>query len=238
MNIDAISLQYVQTVIKTAQLADMDNVIIEPDCVRAINLARNAVIIHTENVPSMPFGSIGLTRLHQYESRVNLITSLGDVAVEATTDTSPSNGQQFVRSLTFKNRKAKVEYRCANPTTMKLPRNIPDEFCFPVRITPEMIRILKQCKDAMKASTFFLTGDQTNGINLIVQNENGDTFTYQVSDLFDSLNDETSFKFMYETKLAVGLLEASPNASCVISKRGVWRLPINGLTTYIIPLKG
>ena len=72
MKLDANTISYINDVVKTAQLIGCEDIMIEPNRVRGIDEARTVCILQTDNVPDMPFGSIGLNRLSVFQSRYDI----------------------------------------------------------------------------------------------------------------------------------------------------------------------
>ena len=86
MKLDAQSLTYIKNVVETAQMVGIDNVIIEPGKVRAINDEKSVVLFQEENVPDMPFNSVGLNRIGVFLSRLEVARTQDSFAVDVKTD--------------------------------------------------------------------------------------------------------------------------------------------------------
>src|SRR5271163_1919810 len=105
MNIDAITISYLQSVVKTAKLVGIDSVIIEPNVVRGFDEA-GVVILQTKDVPDMPFGSIGMNRLDIFASRYDLLKTQDKFSVDVELD----DDQKCVKSIIMKAKGTKIDY--------------------------------------------------------------------------------------------------------------------------------
>ena len=79
-------ISFIETVVRTGQSVNIDNVIIEPDMVRAIDDARTVVLYQNTNVPEMPFGSIGLNRIGVFLSRLEIAKSQDNFTLDVIVD--------------------------------------------------------------------------------------------------------------------------------------------------------
>ena len=107
MKLDANTISYINDVVRTAQLIGCEDVMIEPGRVRGMDEAQTVVMLQTENVPDMPFGSIGLNRLSVFQSRYDIARVQDGFYIDADSDTAKVKleddslvEQEFARSLT------------------------------------------------------------------------------------------------------------------------------------------
>ena len=82
MNLDKQSLAYITNVVNTARMVDIDDVIIEPGKVRAIDENKTVVLFQDTDVPEMPFNSIGLNRINVFLSRLGIAKTQEDFKVK------------------------------------------------------------------------------------------------------------------------------------------------------------
>ena len=82
MKIDSDSLTFIQNVVETAQLVGIDNVIIEPGKVRAINDLKSVVLFQEAGVPDMLFNSVGLNRIGVFLNRLDVARTQDNFTVD------------------------------------------------------------------------------------------------------------------------------------------------------------
>ena len=173
MVIDPVSLTYIQNALVTANLVNIDSIIIEPNCVRATTEERDIVLLQLTDVPPMPFGSIGINRIDVFTSRIELAKSAGSFSVDATIeDKNPD--QPFVRSLNMIGKGINIEYRCANPATIKAYKTVNDEVVYRVNITSELVSMMHKGQTAMKSDEVAFVCNKT-GVTMEISDINSDT---------------------------------------------------------------
>lgn len=115
MKLDPETVAYTLNVVKTARLVGIDNIIIEPNLVRAMDDSNSVVLFQDEDVPDMPFGSIGLTRIDTFMARYDIAKTQEKFSIEA----AVQEGEDFARSLVMKGKGIKIDYRCGNQPRSK-----------------------------------------------------------------------------------------------------------------------
>ncbi|KKM05981.1 hypothetical protein LCGC14_1748570, partial [marine sediment metagenome] len=155
MKLDLESLAYIRNVVETGQMVGIDNIIIEPDRVRAINDDKSVVLFQDENVPDMPFTSVGLNRIGVFLSRLEVARTQDNFAVDVKTD----DNNEFARGFTMTGKGFKVDYRCANPKTIAAPKKINDEMMYQITLTPQAVYMLQKGQSAMGSDVVSLISD-------------------------------------------------------------------------------
>lgn len=235
MKIEIADLNYIQNVIKTADLVKIGNIAVEAGRIRGMDEARTAFILHTANVPDFAFGSIGLNRMAEFVARFNLARNATNFTMDATVETSGDS--PFVRAIQMKGKGLKVDYRCANPLTIQAPKKLNDPFAYSFDIAPEVVTYLQQGQSAYRAEnvTFIGTSD---GVSMQLSDINNDKMEYVFADfcsilLEDDAPVEVKFTYNYPIKALLPLVKASPTAKMFINTKGVLRLNVNGLDVHI-----
>lgn len=230
MKLDANLLQFILKVIQTAQAADIDSVIIEPGRVRGTTDSR-AVVLHTmDNVPDMPFGSIGLSRLSSFTSRLDLAKAGADYTIDIlATDSDP----MWAKSFVFKNKKLQISHRCANPKTITAPKTISDPEKITIPLTSDNTQMFQQGSNAMKANEVFINGCH-DGVYMEFVDNTGDKLTYLItSDVPPGV--PIIFTHKYSVKTLIKLLKYCQSSTITITRLGLIKLNTSGLTLYIVP---
>lgn len=239
IKVDSNILSYIQNVVQTADLVKIDSIIIEPNKVRAVDEDKTVVILQDKNVPDMPFGSIGLNRTDVFTSRLELAKSASGFEVEALIDEMENKDtkqkERFARSLIFKGKGVKVDYRCANPSLIKAPKVLNDHLKFKTNMTPETVLMIQKGYSAMKSDELTLSNSK-DGVILEMSDINGDSFTYKISNKIETLEGESSdFSYKYPIKTLLPLFKTIPENDFYISSRGMLKVEINKLNIYVIP---
>jgi len=232
MKLDTDSIVYIQNVVRTAQMIDIDNVIIEPGLVRAIDDNKTVVLFQDKDVPDMSFGSIGLNRIGVFMSRLDIAKTQEDFNIDATID----DGSQFTRSLTMKAKGLKVDYRCANPTTIQAPKQVNDVMKYKVQLNAEAVVLLQKGQSAMAAENVTIVSGK-DGVKFELVDINDDVFSHIVTTDVECLTDDTNtiFAYRYPVKTLLPLFKYNPEGFFTIGQKGILSISVNGLTIFVLP---
>lgn len=235
MKLDQRSLDYITAVIKTADLVKINNIIIEPGKIRAIDDERTVAIFHEENVPDMPFGSIGINRLDVFGNRIELAKNAENFAVDVEVKDEGTDNP-WAKTLTFKGKGIKIEYRCANPKTIQAPKTFADREAFSIQMNSDAIALIQKGMAAMKADTISIFGTE-DGTYFEMADVNGDALTYRFGDVAGDLveGEATNFSHKYTVKTILPVLKLVNNGEVIITSRGLLKIKPNGLTVYALP---
>jgi hypothetical protein len=231
MKLSTEEIVYIQKVVKIAQTVDIDNIIIEPDSVRAIDDAKTVVLFQNEDVPEMNFGSIGLNRIAVFVSRLDIAKTQPDFTIDA----ENIEGSEYARSLTMKAKGIKIDYRCANPATIQAPKQVNDTLKNRVQLTAEAVMMLQKGQSAMSAETVTIISNK-NGVSFEIVDINNDTFSYKFADEVEPLtdDDDTNFAHRYPIKILVSLFKQNYETFS-IGQKGILNISIQGLNLFVLP---
>lgn len=232
MKLDAITISYLQTVVKTAKLVNIDSLIIEPNLVRAIADDNSVVILQNKDVPDMPFGSIGMNRLDVFASRYELLKMQEKFSVEADID----DDAKCVRSITMKAKGTKIDYRCAKPAAIKAPRQINDVLKHRVKISADSVVLLQKAVAAMSGPEH-ITLISNSGVSLELSDINNDVFKHSFMEEVETLTPDATGKFAhrYFVKTLLPLLKQNLEIHFDVGAKGILAFYVNGLTVYVLP---
>ena len=238
MKLDPDTLAYILNVVKTAKLVGIDNIIIEPDAVRAMDDGRAVVLYQSENVPDMPFGSIGLTRIDVLTARYDIAKTTPNFTVE--TETKVDGNTTFATSLIMKGKGTKIDYRCANPTKINAPKQINDTLRFRVQLNADAVSLLQKGTAAMGAENVAIISDQ--GVSFELVDVNNDVFKHTFADNVELIPDtdgnvasSSKFAHRYPVKILLALFRNNPNGTFSIGQKGILSFSVNGLTVFVLP---
>jgi len=232
MKLSSDLIEYIETVIKTGNTVGIDNIIIEPDAVRAINEERTVVIYQSENVPAMPFGSVGLNRIDELLSRLSVAKSRENFTLNVLV----GDDSEFARSIVLKADDTRIDYRCANPETINAPKQINDKLMHSVQLSSDVVDMLGKAQGAIRSDhvefsmvdadvTFSLTDINNDSINY--------NFPSQVTVMNDDASD--SFTHKYPVKIITSLFKQNPTGHFAIGEKGILRIVVNGLDIFVLP---
>ena len=227
------TIKYIQHVVDVATLVGIDEVIIEPNHIRAVDENRTVVINHTENVPTFEFGSIGLNRLSTFKSRLSIAASQKDFEVITKTRDDDS-----VMSLTFKGKGTKIDYLCGRPSTIKAPRAINETFISEFTLNSDALSMMLKGQSAMGGADVVSFSYEDGIIRLeIVDPINKDVFNYVMEGTELTMLDESvsSFTQKYPIKTLLAMGKEENNMRVQIGRKGLLKALVNKITLYVIP---
>lgn len=230
MKVSPASVAYILNVVKTARLVGIDNIIIEKDLVRAMDDANSVVLFQGKDVPDMEFGSIGLTRINDLMARYEIAQSQDNFTVEA----NVSDDVDFAKSLLFKGKGVKVDYRCANPEAIKAPRQINDEMKYSVQLNSEAVTLLQKGQAAMNTDDVSIISN--DGVSFELSDVNNDVFKHTFAQEATALvGNSTKFAYHYPAKILLAIFKTNTDGIFKVGAKGILSFAMNGLTIYVLP---
>lgn len=234
-------ITFIQTVIETAKIAEIDSVIIEPGAVRAADVDKTTLIFQ-QNTPTFQFNTLGINRLDLFRARFNIIKNLDNFSVQATTSTSKIDQKEvtFVRSLIMTGAGTKIDFRCANPATIAAPKSLLDPNKYQLSMNAIGVQRISQAISAMQCDSITLKAD-SGKLLLIAADVNNDQFQYKFENPISLTGSEQisagdDFEFKYPAKKIATLFKANPVCNFLITSRGMIKISVNNLTTVTFPL--
>lgn len=248
MKLTTEELDFIQSVITTANLLDITSIIIEPGKVRAMDEDQTTFLFQDKGIPAMQFGSIGLNRLAAFSTRLDLtrvqdgfsttVITTGEDATVGFDKYDPqavgSTPPMWVRSVTMSGKGVTVDYRCASPQTIKAPKNRAGINVFSIGIMPDVITMLQKGKSAMKSTEVKIVGNK-KGAKLEISDINGDTLSYHFNDVIISHSgEEPNFTYTYLIDSLVPVFKTNPTGMFSLTARGSLSFTVNGLDVYFM----
>ncbi len=223
-------INFIEKVGKTGQIVNIDNLIIEPGSVRAIDDDRTVVVYQNTNVPEMPFGSIGLTRVGVFLSRLEIVKTRENYSLDVVT----REGEDYALSISMRGVGTKIDYRCADPRTIQAPKQINDDMLYRVQINAEAVSLLQKGLGAMGSdSVSLVSGD---GVAFELTDINGDVLKHIFAPEMENLEDVSGdFSYTYPVKTLLALFKQNPTGYFEIGGKGVLKISINDIDIYVLP---
>lgn len=248
MKLTTKEIEFIQGVISTAKLVDIESVIIEPGKIRGIDENHTVVMFQDNGVMDMSFGSIGLNRLDTFNSRLVLVKDQPKFEVEAITvgedvnigfDVYDSNIHKkppmWIRSINMKANKTKIEFRGASPQTIRAPKERSGVARYKIDINPELVNMIQKGQSAMKTKDVTFKGNE-NGVLMIISDDNGDNLEYKFTDFIHSLDGSNvpSFSYTYPTNLVLSIFKTNPAGFFSLTARGSLIFEVNNIDIFVL----
>lgn len=226
-------ISIVKMIVETAQSVGIDNVIIEPDCIRAIDDAKTVVLFQNEDVPQISVGSIGMNRIGIFMQRYNTISNQPNPTFTSIID--EKNG--YVRSIVMKSDNLEMVYRCANPDTIQAPRKINDTPFYRILIPSSSGSLLKQLPGAMNSEIVEITSKK-KGVIFKLIDINNDHCIYDLPEKAVNIEDEDAsalFSYKYPVKNILSVIDSNADTMFEIGEKGIITASVNRLNVLILP---
>jgi len=232
MKLDTETITYMQNVVNTAKMVGIDSIIIEPGLIRAIDNDRCVVLHQTENVEDLPFGSVGLNRINIFTSRLDIAKTQEKFTVDVI-----EGADDFARSITMKGKGVKIDYRCANPSSIRAPKLIHDTMKFRVELNGDAVLLLQKGAAAMENPETVAIISNKDGVSFELVDVNNDVFSHTFTEKVQSLNgsNTSTFAHRYPVKVLLTLFKNDPEGVFDVGEKGVLHISVNGLGIYVLP---
>jgi len=227
-------IAFIENVVKTGQSVNIENVIIDAEngAVRGIDEERSVVLFQDADVPEFPVSSIGLNRVGVFLSRLEIVKEREGFNVDAEIVNIDDN--EYVKALHMKSADTKVGYRCANPESIKAPKQINDEIIYRVQLNAEAVGVLQKGYGAMGTETVSVIGG--DGVAFELEDINEDIMRHVFAPQSIQLGEATgSFTHKYPVKTLLALFKQNPDGEFEVGAKGILRIAVNGLNIYVLP---
>ena len=232
MKLDNDTIKFINRVVTTAQLVNIDDIIIETDCIRAIDEHKSVIILQKQDIPELPFSAIGLNRVATFQGRYDIAKTQDKFAIDAVLD----DNDEFVRSLVMKGKGVKIDYRCANPTTINAPSALKDIAHHQVHLNADAVLLFQKGLGAMGSEHVTIISNE-DGVSFEFADNNADVFSHQFADSAKALSEDADdmFAFKYSAKTLSALFKHDPVGTFAIGKSGTLSMNINDLNITVLP---
>lgn len=232
---------YIQNVIETAKLLNIESVVIDEDSIRGQN-EDGMFILQKDNLPDdFPFSAIAFGNVQSLHSRMNLFSDYDMTYVPKT----QKNGYEYPFKVKFKSNTSKtsVDYTCVAPLTVRSPKRAVDPFAFTFTMDDDSVDILTRSNSVMRANTVLLSS-KDNKVLFQICDENSNILEHRITKKLIMVDEEEygdSFVFSYKLKNILPILKylakQEENFEINISYRGFLQLNVNDLEVFILAEK-
>jgi len=215
--------------VRTLASAKMDKAVIDDLGARAIDES-GTVALMGEKIPEFP-GSLGLTRVSQLKSRLDLVDGKPEFVIEYSL-----NEEDFIKSLTFKAVGIKADYRTGNPNDIRAPKRVLDKLLTSFHLSTFLVSQLQSAIGAFgpaKNIQFSLIDGKILGL---VEDENGDEFATDLG----TTEYEGKITSSYDAVNVGNLLKLCVDDNSVsvgIGEKGILTIKKGEFTFYVMPSK-
>jgi hypothetical protein len=232
MKIEPQLINYIKSVVKTASSVGIDGIIIEQSVVRAMDEEKTVVLCQTDNIPKLPFGSLGVNRITVFTDRLALVENREGFEVVPV----KSDRDDQVISLNMKASGIKVDYRCANIATISAPKQVNDTPKYRVPLNAEAVALLARGQTAMGAETVTILSNSA-GVAFELVDTNGDVFSNVFTTSAEPVGDaiDTHFVSRYPVKILLSLFKQNPDGCFYVGQKGTLKITVNEFDIYVLP---
>lgn len=231
-------VDYIQNVIETASLLNVESVVIDDHSVRGMN-EDGMFILQRDNLPDdLPFDGIGFGSIAALKSRMTLFEDY-----EAQYELKKQqNGYSWPYLLKFKSNTSKtsVEYRCAAPLTVKAPKNTKDPVAFSFYMDEDSVNMLVKSNVVMRTETVLLSSKK-NKVTFKLCDENSNVLEHRITKDLNIIDEDDfgdSFMFEYKARNILPILKYLAKQyeefEINITTRGLLQVNVNDLMIYIL----
>lgn len=239
INCSVKSANFIQNAVETADLVGVDSMLFRPGLVSGIGgkTGMSVVMLH-EHQEELDFDVLGVQMPKDLKSRFGLI-KIQENAIELDTiddriDDDPTQ-RTVITGMTLKNGRMKITYAAGSPKAIRAPRRISFNETNAFVLSPTLVHgslMNGQRALTVDADTTVALSAYKGDLKISIQDKNNDTYEDAVGELDESV----AFSHRYYLSYFSSLIKAhQPDATVSISKEGILRFTINGLSIYQFP---
>lgn len=178
MKLTSDSIDSLRKLIAATAIVDVDAVIIEDGKIRGLSEDKYVVMYSEKNVPDFGFAKVGLSRLKVLANRLSLVQDSTGLVVESKIGRTDDEAG----SLDISWPKAKVGYRCADPSTIRCPKKFVDVAHWSVDIDSKNIPLIINALKAMGSKKVNINTRTGSEVFFELTDTNQDAFTLKIAD--------------------------------------------------------
>lgn len=243
ISLDEASRNIIVFAAKYCNLVKIESVFITKEVITAKQDETAVYLVEPGDYDFLEFDTLYIDRISSLAPRLKLFESTKQDFEISAVIKDASNGEKWVQQLILKNNKTSVRFNCGNPARLnrdKMPRVINESLYYRFEMTKDSLETLSRGLSAMGASTMKIFTE--NGSVLCdVKDVEGDTLCHKIAEDFTALdtNSEDDFEYEYSFKTMIPLfkeaMKSNPSFDIEITRRGIMKLEVNGLSLYVIP---
>lgn len=216
--------------LRAAMTIKCDDVLFDQDGIFARAIETNILMIQPLD-NEFEFTALGIGRISDLYSRLKLV-----IDDETLTGTFEEFREGRVGKLVFKTKKTKVEFKCKDPTLVKVRKTLKDPIVLSFNLNADAIRFMTAGTAAMKNTSVTFHLDDGKMFMRLLDSE-GDVLDHVITNDVTLAEDaDETQSFSYDIPKLAPLLNAhKENTKVNISQRGIMNLSSDGFSIYLIP---
>ena len=227
---------------KYCNLVKIESVFITKDVITAKQDATAVYLVEPGDYSFLDFDTLYIDRISSLAPRLKLFEKSKDFKISAVIKDA-TNGEKWVQQIILENSKTTLKFNCGNPARLnrnRLPRVINESLHYRVELTKDSLDTLSRGLSAMGASIMRLF-TRDGEVYCDVKDIEGDKLCHKIASSFISLDEESEedFEYEYTFKTMIPLfkeaMKENPAFDIEITKRGILKLEVSGLSLYVIP---
>lgn len=226
-------------IVSAADMIGINGIIIDKESIRGQSEDNSIIVVEKDYLPTMDFDAIGISRVKVLQSRLALISKNNDkpFSIEAKIKEKDS-GERTVLSLSIKDNKTTVEFKCMDPAYIKAPKNLKSPIQYSFNITADSVDFMSRSNSAMSHKNIaFECRDNT--VTFKLTDVEGDALTHVVATDVTIIDENDSKEFFFKfNKNIISLLKlALKEADTVkinLTKRGILNIKISNINVYLV----
>lgn len=235
------SKSIIEFAVKYCNLVKIQSVFLTKTVITAKQDETAVYLVEPGDYDFLEFDTLYIDRIGSLAPRFKMFES-GDAKLYAVIKDSPE-GEKWVQQLIMRNNKTDIRFNCGNPARLnrnRLPKSIKESLYYRIQMTKENLDTLSRGLSAMGASTLKLYSDEGAAM-CEVKDIEGDLLVHRIADDFLLLDGSSpeDFSHEYSFKTMIPLfkdaLKDKPSFDIEITRRGIMKLEVNGLSLYVIP---
>lgn len=228
---------------KYCNLVKIDSVFISKEVITAKQDEAAVYLVEPGDYDFLEFDVLFIARIASLAPRIKLFErKKSEFEIQANIKET-SDGEKWVQQLILKDDVTSIHFNCGNPAKLnrnKLPKVINDPLYYRFEITKATLDTLSQGLSAMGATKMQLFTKDEN-VFCDVKDVEGDTLCHKIAESFDGIHSDSEDDFEYEYSFKTMLplfkeaMKENPSFDIELTKRGIMKLEVSGLSLYVIP---
>lgn len=233
------NIKQLDELVSTALTVGIDSLVISENIIRGQSEEKTAFLIETENVLPTPH-TIAIRTPKTLLERLSFFK----IREESEIIFNKHSNKEFIKSITIKNQNSKIDYTCASPEFLQIPREIVYELGWEITIENTIVSdIVSGCNTIKTENIGFLIDNHR--LILQITDVNDDKFEIVISEDCKWINDDDQIDTLliyYKKEHILNLFKKlcnNDNESFVITigkqrKKNILSTKLNGYTLYML----
>lgn len=238
MKLSKETVKRIMDVVTTASSIGVEQLVMDEDSIRGHSEDSKTILLDKNVFTYEHFDAIGISRVKTLTSRFNMMMGISDDISIKVENREKDNGHRNASVLTIRTKGTSVEFRCADPSYIRAPKNLRSEVIYSFDINSKSLEVMSRGTSVMGAGKDISFSFENDKVQFNLSDNDGDTLKHTISEVVHTRDDSDTFFFKYNKSLLKLLklaLVDNDSTTIFITKRGILRLIVNNLTVYQAP---